>query len=104
MRKVNESVQNKSVSVSTASVNVMGNVRMDSERVQLVITNTSATQTITIAIGDFAAVAGVGIKLPPNGVYAESTDNYFVCWQGNIQAISDAAGGTLGVVERVRVE
>jgi hypothetical protein len=103
MAKPKQTAQNSSVSVGVTSVVVMPARNSPGlERLQLIITNTSATQTITIALGDLPAVAGAGIRLPPNGVYAESTDNKFDCWQDNINAISDAALGTLAVVERMR--
>jgi len=100
----NQFVQNSSATVGLTSVVVMPpRNSSQEERIQLILTNTSTTQTITVALGDLPAVAGVGIRLPPNGVYAESTDARFECWQGSIQAIADAAAGSLGVVERMRV-
>lgn len=87
-----------SVSVSASSVQACNKVQGGFRRMQLIITNTSAAAVVTISKGLNAAVAGSGIRLPPNGSYLESTDSGFICWQDEIQAVADAAG-TIAVVE-----
>ncbi len=93
-------VRNSSVTIGAATVQACSKVMLGYRRAQLIITNTSAAAVATIALGDIAAVAGAGIRLPPNGSYLESTDSGFMCWQGAIQIIADAAG-TAAVVERL---
>jgi hypothetical protein len=87
-----------SVAVSTANVQACDKVIGGWRRTQLIITNTSAAAVVTISKGLNAAVAGSGIRLPPNGAYLESTDSGFMCWQDCFQVIADAAG-TIAVVE-----
>jgi len=87
-----------SVTIGTATAQALEKVMGGYKRVQLVITNTSAAAVATITKGVTAAVAGSGIRLPPNGSYLESTDSGFTCWQDEIQVIADAAG-TVAVVE-----
>jgi hypothetical protein len=67
------------------------------KRTQLIITNTGAV-AVTIVKGSNAAVLNQGIILQTNGVYLESTDGGYLCWQGEIQAIS-LANGSLSIVE-----
>lgn len=70
-------------------------------RVVYVLTNTGAT-TITINLGQTAAVANSGIILLPNGSWMEDCGYGYPIWNGIITAIGSAAGGTLAVHERVR--
>ncbi len=91
-------VRNSSVTIGTTTARACMAVMVGYKRSQLIITNTSAAAIATIAKGDNAAVAGYGIRLPPNGAYLESTDGGFNCWQGEVQIIADAAG-TVAVVE-----
>jgi len=90
--------RNSSVSVSATSVQACNKVLGGYKRIQLIITNTSAAAVVTITKGSNAAIAGAGVRLPPNGSYLESTDSAFICWQDEIQAVADAAG-TIAVVE-----
>jgi len=92
-----------SVSVSATSTQACGKVMGGFQRMQLIITNTSATATVTISKGLNPAVASSGIKLPPNGSYLESTDSGFICWQDEVQVVADAAG-TVAVVETLKEE
>lgn len=91
-------VRNSSVTISGTTARACLAVMIGYKRTQLIITNTSAAAVATITKGDQAAVAGAGIRLPPNGSYLESTDSGFNCWQGEVQVIADAAG-TVAVVE-----
>jgi len=93
-------VRNSSVSVSATSAEACNLVQGGYKRTMVVITNTSATAVVTIALGDLAAVAGSGIRLPPNGYWWQSSDSGLTCWQGHIQAVADAAG-TIAVVEQL---
>ena len=90
--------RNSSVTIGATSTQAVDKVSGGYRRIQLVITNTSAAAVATISKGGTAAVAGYGIRLPPNGSYLESTDSGFTCWQEQIQVIADAAG-TVAVVE-----
>jgi len=95
---VNQSSASSSISTSSTSVEIAKNHSGVLKRTQLIIVNTSAAATLTITKGDTAAIAGAGIVLPPNGVYAESTDGGYLCWQGAIQAVSNVAG-SVSIVE-----
>lgn len=95
-------VRNSSVTIGTASVQACLAVMGGYKRTQLIITNTSAAAVATIAKSKVAAVAGYGIRLPPNGSYLESSDSGFTCWQDEIQVIADAAG-SVAVVEQLEV-
>jgi len=92
--------RNASVTVSATSTQALAKVMGGYKRTQIVITNTSATAVVTIAKGLVAAVAGSGIRLPPNGNYWESSDSGFTCWQEEVQVIADGAG-TVAVVEQL---
>jgi len=89
-----------SVTTSSTSTQACNRVMRGYKRTQLVITNTSTTATVTISKGLLAAIAGYGIRLPPNGAYFESSDGSYTCWQDEIQVISDVAG-TVAVVEQL---
>jgi hypothetical protein len=64
-----------------------------------VIRNNGAT-TITLHFGMGAAVAGEGIVLTSGATYAEANSEGFKVYTGSINAISDAVGGSLSIVER----
>ncbi len=91
-------VRNGSVTIGATTTRACMAVMVGYKRTQLIITNTSAAAVATIVKGNQAAVANAGIRLPPNGSYLESTDSGFMCWQGEVQVIADAAG-TVAVVE-----
>ena len=90
--------QNSSVSVSATSTTAIPAVMGAMRRSQFIITNTSAAAVVTIAKGEVSATAGAGIRLSPGSSYLESTDSGFMCWQGAVQAVADAAG-TIAVVQ-----
>lgn len=59
------------------------------------------TNTITIVFGNQPVVAGgAGIVLKPNDYIIDGNDQGYECWQGQIQAIGDAVGGTINIYER----
>jgi len=94
-------VRNASVTISTSNAIAAKKVQIGYKRTQLIVTNTSAAAVVTLCkADDQLAVAGAGIRLPPNGSYLESSDSGFTCWQGEVQAIADAAG-TIAVVEQL---
>jgi len=88
------------ITVGASSVSVLRN--RYGIRIDYVLTNTSSGgQVISIRRGDVAAVAGEAIVLQPNESTGEGT--FIVpCYQGPIQAIADAAGGTLAFSERLK--
>jgi type IV secretory pathway TrbD component len=92
--------RNSSVTISTSNAIACDKVMIGYKRTQVIITNTSAAAVATVSKGSVAAVAGAGIRLPPNASYLESSDSGFRCWQGEIQVIADAAG-TVAVVEQL---
>jgi hypothetical protein len=70
------------------------------ERTFINITNTSsAGQKISLAFGA-EAVLGAGITLSPGGFYSESKDVKSIT-QRQISAVSDGAGATVAIAERV---
>lgn len=93
-------VRNGTVTTSTSSTQACGVVQGGFKRTMVIITNTSATSVVTIAMGRMAAVQGSGIRLPPNGNWWQSSDSGLTCWQGQIQVVSDAAG-SVAVVEQL---
>jgi len=100
-----ENVANRAVSVGTTPVLVSEEQDgITSQRYVILITNTS-TGGQTITISPFQnATAGSGIVLSPGGYYADSTDSFYMPSQSRITAVSSAAGGTLSVFERVRLQ
>jgi len=96
--KGDQSVRNESVSVSATSTQIAPKRPLNLRRTQVIIINTSAAAIVTIAKGEVSAVANNGIRLLPNGSYAEATDGGYTCWNGAIQAISDIAG-TISITE-----
>lgn len=68
-------------------------------RTQIVITNVSASNTITLTKGDVVAVANQGIVLLPYMSYIESSDGGYTCWQGPMQCVASAATTSVSVVE-----
>lgn len=96
--------RNSSVSVGTDNVVVSEAVNTtNSQRISFSIINTSTGgQNISLAFTDEAG-AGKGITLAVGGFYSESIDAGFTPRNSRISAISDAAGGTLSVSERLRV-
>lgn len=89
-----QQTRNIGVTLSGASVEI---APLRKKRISIVIVNTG-TSSVTIAKGDIAAVANEGIVLQPNGVYADSSETGYECWQGPIQAIGST---TLAVAETV---
>ena len=85
-------------SITTSSSQVLPRVLGSMKRTQLIITNTSLAAVATIMKTNVAVVANQGIVLQPNASYVESTDGGYECWQGQVQAVADAAG-TLAIVE-----
>jgi len=96
-----EDVRNASVSVGTSPVTVSEEVQKPAVRKAIVLVNTSTGgQILTIAFGG-EAVAGSGIVLAGYGEWSETLDARFTPSQKIIRAVSSAAGGTLGVHERI---
>lgn len=69
-------------------------------RNQIVITNTSATETVTISKGDYPVTAGKGIILKPSAAYYESDDSSFSCFQGAFHVVGTAAA-TVTYIENI---
>lgn len=62
----------------------------------------TAGELVTVHFGkDSAAVLNTGITLKNGESYVESNSEGFECWQGQVSAISDAAGGvSVSLMER----
>jgi len=95
------SISNKLVTVGTSSL-VIANELFENKRKEIFICNSSTGgQVITLAF-DSDAVALVGMPLYPGGSFSSSADgNKFFPIEKQIQAISNLAGGTLSIVERI---
>jgi len=97
-----EITRNESVTVSTASV-VVSSSKPAQKRVDLVLRNFDAANSITITISDAqAAVANAGILLRPYDGIALSESQGYIIPQGTISAISSGASAVanLAVFER----
>jgi hypothetical protein len=94
-------IRNDTATIGATSTVVLTK-RDRGRRVAFTILNTSTGgQTISLAFGDNqAAVAGSGIPLPPLAYYLEDGSGS-PCFDGIVSAISSAAGGTVGIMERV---
>jgi hypothetical protein len=72
-----------------------------SERIRLIITNTSvAAQVISISTGNEAKL-GEGITISPGGSISWEKQTNTPIMQLRVAAISSAAGGTLSIYEEV---
>jgi hypothetical protein len=93
--------RNATVTVGT-SASVVSEITLPGQRKIISIINTStAGQVISLGFGNIEAAAGNGVQLSPGGYYIESLEAGFVPTQDRISAISDIAGGTLAIMERV---
>lgn len=93
---------NTSTTVGTDAVEISqerGN-RNGVRRSIILINTSTAAQKITVAI-DQPAVSGSGIVLNVGGVWSDNADGGYLPTQKQITAISDGAGGTLSIQERV---
>jgi len=99
----NDLTRNANATIGTSSVTIAE--ACFQERVQISIVNTSTGgQIISLGIGS-EAVALSGIVIYPGGSYGESkSDRSDRITQEQINAISSGAGGTIAIVERVRME
>lgn len=93
--------RNDSVSITTASKEICNQVQFSARRKELVITNTGVN-TVYIAKGMSAAVAGAGIPLAQGVSFFETDGENFSCWQGAIQCIG-ADVSTVAISETIEV-
>lgn len=97
-----ENVRNTAITVGTSPV-VLSEEQYEevAMRSVIIITNTSTGgQKITISVGD-DPIAGNGILLGAGGFYQDSMESGYIPSQKRIIAISDLAGGTVAIHERV---
>lgn len=99
-----ERITNKTVSVGTDPV-VVSSELLPTQRKEIFICNTSVGgQIISLAINASPASKS-GLVLYPGGSFSSSMDGYnFFPSNFQINAISDIAGGTLAVMERIGKE
>lgn len=97
-----ELIRNTSINVGTSAVVVSEEqFPPNSQRSVIFLVNTSTGgQTITITPQD-EAVAGKGVPVKAGGFYQDSRDSGYLPTNARITAISDLAGGTLSIHERV---
>jgi len=96
--------RNQALTVGTSAVTLSEQVQYptNERKVFSVINTSTGGQKITVSIGDEAQGAA-GIVLSAGGYYHESHDAGFTPTQSRITAISDAAGGTVSIQERIIV-
>jgi hypothetical protein len=93
-----EATRNQVVAVGVTSVE-LAPAAGPKERQVIVIGNTSTGgQNIAVVLSYVAG--GEGQILAPGEKMVDSSGGGYICWQGNVSAISDAAGGTCRVFER----
>ena len=98
---ITQPTRNEQVAVGTASIIVCDNRNVINKRSVLVIRNTSTGgQNITVSLGNSQAVANQGILLHQDETFTDSSETVYECFQGQIAAISSAAGGLLSIFER----
>lgn len=93
---------NRSEVVGTSTV-VVSEAKLNnvSERVRLVITNTStAGQKISVAVGT-DAVSGVGLVLSPGGFVAWEKQGGQPIQQNRVNVVADAVAGSVAIYEEV---
>lgn len=94
-------VRNEDVAGGTTSFNIALPRPETDPRVTLYIFNASTGgQTAYISQGLPATSTSGGFVLAPNAFLIDSSSEGYICYQGALNAIFDAAGGTLKVVER----
>ena len=100
-----ELIRNSTLTIGTSAVVVSEEqYQGNAERSVILIINTSTGgQKITIAPDD-EATSGIGIVLGAGGFYQDSKDSGYIPTQTRISAISDIAGGTISIHERVIVK
>lgn len=96
--------RNTSLTVGTSLVQVSANKIGGPGRVGINLRNSSTGgQIISLAFSDAeSAAANKGIVLAAGQNIADFTSEGYSAWQGNISAISSAAGAVLSIFERVR--
>jgi hypothetical protein len=96
---VYEQQYNRVDTVTVGATSIM--ISQKKDRKVIYLRNTSAAaQVITIAFDNInPAVAGKGIVLSPGEYVLDSSSEGYKAWNGDISAISSAAGGTLAVME-----
>jgi len=97
-----ENISNKTLTVGTDQVEVSPDMT-GSQRSFIGITNTSTGgQIISLSFGQ-EAVSLSGTVIYPGGKYSESTDAGYKPTNKQITAISNLAGGTIAIQERIFV-
>jgi len=95
---INEDTRIETVTVGATAIEISE----PHPRKVIYIRNTStAGQVITITFSNSVdAVAGAGFFLSASEYITDSISEGYLPWQGEIRAISSAAGGTLSIFER----
>ena len=98
--KMADRITNKTVSVGTSPV-VIAQELLDGQRKSISIVNTSTGgQKISLSIGQ-EPVSGAGFVMSAGGSYIDSTDGIVYPPNYQFAVISDLAGGTVSVIERI---
>lgn len=89
------------VSVGTTSTTIIPTAENVKRKLYSIRNSSTGAQIITIFPANFIPVVALkGIPLSPGQAYFESNSEGFECWQGQVQAISSAAGGQVSIFER----
>jgi len=96
--QINEPVRSESISVDDTSKNIAKRRPQQNKRRFYTIRNNGATN-ITIPFGSIA-VANQGQLLKAGETFTDSSDNFYECYQDDLNAIGDVVGGSIIIVER----
>lgn len=93
---------NSSAAVGTSPV-VLSEEKINahSERVRLIVSNTSVGGQVIYLAADATPVVGAGLPLNPGGSMAWEKQAGVPIQQKRVQGVSDLAGGTVSVYEEV---
>jgi len=97
--QLDEPVRQETISVGTSQVSIANRRPQQNRRAFYNIRNTGASN-VTISFGGGAAVITEGQILKPGESMTDSTDTGYLCYQDSLNAIGDAAGGSILIIER----
>lgn len=99
---VTQIIRNESATVGTSNVSISSAITVGQRYVLNVKNISTGGQIITLS-WQTQAQANQGVVLNPGDAWSESVDSAFVPLNTEVFAISDAAGGTIAIHERILV-
>lgn len=89
------------VSVAATATTIFPS-RVGQKRIAFAISNYGATD-VYLCLSDYQqAAVNYGILLKPNSTFADSSSDFYTCWQGVVTAIDAAGLATLSCWERIQ--